>query len=68
MAVDYDPVLKILTFDPTTNRACFNVTTVEDQILEEDIEDVNLHLSTLVMDVTLFPDQAQVSIRDDDSK
>ena len=58
----------VLTFDQATNRTCFNVTTVEDQTLEETTENLNLALSTMARNVTLFPDQAQVSIRDDDSK
>ena len=57
-----------LTFDQAKNRACFNVTTLEDQTLEETTENLNLDLSILDMDVTLFPDQAQVNIRDNDSK
>ena len=59
---------EVLTFDQATNRACFNVTTVEDQILEEDIEEMNLHLSTMAMDVTLNPNLAQISIHDDNSE
>ena len=61
-------MVEVLTFEQDTNRACFNVTTVEDQILEETTENLNLDLSTLDRNVTLFPEQAQVSIRDDDSK
>ena len=68
VAADYIPVLETLTFGPTTNRKCFNVTTVEDQIFEEDIEDVNLYLSTMAMGITFTPELAQVHIRDDDSK
>ena len=60
-------MVAILTFDQVTNRSCFNVTTVEDQILE-DTENLNLALSTMARNVTLFPDLAQVSIRDNDSK
>ena len=52
-----------LTFDQVTNRSCFNVTTVGDQILE-DTENLNLDLSTLDRNVTLLPGLAQVSIRD----
>ena len=68
VAADYIPVLETLTFGPTTNHTCFNVTTVEDQIFEEDIEDVNLHLSTMTMGITFTPELAQVHIHDNDSK
>ena len=61
-------MVEVLTFDQATNRACFNVITVEDQILEETTENMNLILNTLDRNVTLFPDLAQVSIRDNDSK
>ena len=60
-------MVEVLTFDQDANRACFNVTTVEDQIFEEN-ENLNLDLSALARNVILFPDQAQVSIRDNDSK
>ena len=35
---DYNPVVTVLTFDQAINRACFNVTTVEDQTLEKTTE------------------------------
>ena len=61
-------MVEVLTFDQATNHACFNVITVEDQILEETTENLNLDLSTLDRNFTLFLDQTKVSIRDDDSK
>ena len=68
VAADYIPVFETLTFGPAINHTCFNVTTVEDQILEEDIEDVNLHLRTMAMGITFTLELAQVQICDDDSK
>ena len=58
---DYNPVLETLTFGPTSNRICFNFTTLEDK-MEEDIEDLNLHLSTMALNVILHPFLAQIFI------
>ena len=68
VAEDYNPVLETLTFGPTSNHTCFNFTTLEDEIHEEDMEDLNLHLTTMALNVTLDPFLAHVHIHDDDSK
>ena len=69
VAEDYNPVLETLTFGHTSNHTCFNFTTLEDEIHEEDMEDLNLHLSTMIaLNVTLDPFLAHVRILDDDSK
>ena len=68
VAEDYNPVLETLTFGPTSNRTCFNFTTLEDEIFEEDIEDLNLHLTTMALNATLNPFLAYVHILDDDSE
>ena len=41
---------------------------MEDEILEENIEDVHLHLSTMALKVILDPFLAHVHIRDDDGR
>ena len=47
------------------NRICRNVSSVEDDILEED-EDFTLTLTTTDGSVNLNPDEANVTIIDDD--
>ena len=61
-------MVEVLTFDQATNRVCFTVMTVDDQIHEEDVENLNLDLSTMAKDITLIWNLAQVQIRDDDSE
>ena len=55
----------MLTFGPTSNHTCFNFTTLVDEILEENIEDMHLHLSTMALNVILDPFLAHVHILDD---
>ena len=62
---DYDAVVEFLTFSASVNRICRNVSTVEDAILEED-EDFTLTLTTTDGSVDLNPDEATVTIIDDD--
>ncbi len=46
-------------------RACFNVTSLEDDLLEAD-EDFNLNLGTADENVILDPEMAVVTIANDD--
>ena len=62
---DYDAVLEVLIFSASVNRICRNVSSVEDDILEED-EDFTLTLNTTDSSVNLNPDEAIVTISDDD--
>ena len=64
---DYVPVIEDLTFSASVPRICRNVTTVEDTALE-DAEDFTLTLTTTDSNVTLFPQEARLSIIDDDCK
>ena len=67
---DYSPVVdQPLTFTPGPggDRACFNVSVLDDTALEE-IENFNLALNSTDPDVVLDPDMAQVTIADTDSK
>ena len=68
VAEDYNPVHETLTFGPTSNRTCFNFTTLGDEIHEEGMEDLNLHLSTMALNVTLDPFLAHIHILDHESK
>ncbi len=62
---DYNAVSEQLTFTPTVVRACFNVTSLEDDLLEAD-EDFNLNLGTADENVILDPEMAVVTIANDD--
>ena len=62
---DYDAVAEVLTFSTSVNRVCRNVSSVEDDIFEED-EDFTLTLTTADGSVDLNPDEANVTIIDDD--
>ena len=62
---DYDAVAEVLTFSASVTRICRNVSSVEDDILEED-EDFTLTLTTTDGSVDLSPDEANVIIIDDD--
>lgn len=65
---DYDAISAELTFSASTTRICRNVSSVEDTIPESD-EDFILSLTTTDGDVILTPDEAIVTIMDnDDSK
>ena len=58
------------TSDPSTHRQCFNVTIVDDDILE-DTERFNLTLSLVSgssLPVTIVPDTSEVEIVDEDCK
>ena len=64
--IDYNSVSEALTFSPTSSRACLMFTTLEDEILEEDTEDLTLSLvSSDNLDISLNPIRVQVSILDD---
>ena len=62
---DYDAVAEVLIFSASVNRICRNVSSVDDDILEED-EDFTLTLNTTDSSVNLIPDEAIVTITDDD--
>ena len=62
---DYDAVEEFLTFSASVNQICRNVSSVEDNILEED-EDFTLTLTTTDGSIDLNPDEARVIIIDDD--
>ena len=62
---DYDAAVEILIFSASVNRICINVSSVQDDILEED-EDFTLTLTTTDGSVDLNPDEATVTIIDDD--
>ena len=62
---DYDAITEVLIFSASVNRICRNVSSVDDDILEED-EDFTLILNTTDGSVNLNPDEASVTITDDD--
>ena len=62
---DYDAITEVLIFSASVTRICRNVSSVEDDILEED-EDFTLTLTTTDGSVNLNPDEANVTIIDDD--
>ena len=62
---DYDVLTEILIFSASVTRICRNVSSVDDDILEED-EDFILTLNTTDSSVNLNPDEAIVTITDDD--
>ena len=64
---DYVPVAEALTFSASETRICTNVMTNDDTIFEND-EDFGLILTTTDGNVILNPDEATVTIDDDDCK
>ncbi len=60
IAVDVD-----LVFDANTNRSCVNVTTTED-VIYEDSEVFDVNLGTVDTDVTVAPDEGQITFTDED--
>ena len=64
---DYTAISEDLTFSATEIRICRDVTSVEDDILEDD-EDLMLTLSTDDLSTILEPSEATVTILDDDSR
>ena len=64
---DYTAISEDLTFSATEMRICRDVTSVEDDILEDD-EDLILTLSTDDPSIVLGPSEATVTILDDDSR
>jgi hypothetical protein len=65
VGADYIAVAETLTFDAGTNRACFNTSAVQDILLEDD-EIYDLTLTSDEPGLTLIPDEATVTIPDDD--
>ena len=64
---DYTAITEDLTFSATEMRICRDVTSVEDDRLEDD-ENLMLSLTTGDPTVNLGPSGATVTILDDDSK
>ena len=64
---DYEPISVQLTFDAGTSRACEDLNTVVD-ILVEGSEFLTLELSTDDSSVVLEPRTSSVEIEDDDSE
>ena len=64
---DYDAVLEVLTFSASVTQICRNVSSVEDNILE-DVENFIITLTITDGMVNLIPDEARVTITDDDRK
>ena len=64
---DYTAITEDLTFSATEMRICRDVTSVEDDVLEND-EDLMLTLSTDDPSLVLGPSEATVTILDDDSR
>ena len=64
---DYSAIAEDLTFSASETRICRNVTSVEDDILEED-EAFLLTLTTSDNTVILRPREATVTILNDDSR
>ncbi len=62
---DYTLVSDDLVFDETVNKVCRNVSTEEDDVLEADKEFI-LTLDTGDSGVIVKPDQATITITDDD--
>ena len=63
--IDYTAVNIDLVFSESMNKSCVNVSTDEDDILEED-EQFLLDLTTTDPSVELNPDVTTVTIEDDD--
>ena len=64
---DYTAISEDLTFSATEIRICRDVTSVEDDILENN-EELMLTLSTDDLSIVLGPSEAAVTILDDDSR
>lgn len=66
---DYRPVTRTLQFTPSTRRQVVSIPIISDT-MPEAMEDftVRLQLQSNVSNVLLIPDEARVSIEDDDSK
>ena len=64
---DYIAISEDLTFSATEMRICRDVTSVEDDVLEND-EDLMLTLSTDDPSLVLGPSEATVTILDDDCR
>ncbi len=62
---DYVEVTVDLVFDASTSRSCVSVTTTEDDIYEDsEVFDVNLNPADT--DVTVAPDEGEITIIDED--
>ena len=64
---DFESLSVELTFTPSINELCSNVTIINNQ-LYEDPETFDVSLITTDQDVTLSPDMGTVTILDEDSK
>ena len=64
---DYVAVAEDLTFSASDTRICRDVTLVDDTTPEDD-EDFTLTLTTTDVNVMLTPNEATVTISDNDSK
>ena len=64
---DYTAISEDLTFSASETRICRDVISADDDILEED-EDLLLTLTTTDDTVTLRPNEATVTILNDDSR
>lgn len=62
--MDYSEVSTSLLFTETVDRQCVNVTIVNDDILEN-IENFFANLTTIVSNILLEPDRAEIQIRED---